>query len=250
MCGVATAVVVTGGLTYLGTQEAAKASKEGAQTMAAGAASAADVQAQSQREQLEYLKEVNALPTELRNEALTQLGGLSGIGDANTQQAILDRAKSSPYYQEMMAGQGAGEEAIMRQAGATGGLRSGNVQAGLYDYSSRLQNQALSSAYGQEVQNLQGLAGLGTGQTQIAQTMGNIGATQAGGIYNAAQATSQGQIAGGQIAQQGYGQMANIGMQGLGLSMMYPRTPTVPQAGGTPGIAQAPVNLDYYGGYV
>ncbi len=212
MSGIATAVVVTGGLTYLGTQEAAKSSKEGAQTMATGAASAADVQAQSQREQLEYLKEVNALPTELRNEALTQLGGMSGIGDANTQQEILDRAKSSPFYQEMVA---AGEEGVMRGASATGGLRSGNVQSALYDERRR----ALQSAYGSEVANLQGLAGLGTGQQQIAQTMGNIGATQAGGIYNAAQATSQGQIAGGQIAQQGYGQMANIGMQGLGMGI-------------------------------
>ncbi len=219
MCGIVTAVVVGGGLTYLGMTEAQKTSKEAAQTAATGATTAAETQAQSQREQLEYLKEVNALPTQLRDEALTQLGGLSGIGDEGTQQAILDRAKSSPYYQEMMAGQEAGEEAIMRRAAATGGLRGGDVQAGLYDYSSRLQSQALSSAYGQEVQNLRGLAGLDTGQQQIAQTMGNIGTTQAQGILGASQAQAQGQIAGGQIFQQGMGQMANIGMQGLGMGI-------------------------------
>ena len=218
MCGVVSAaVVVGGGLTYLGATEAAKSSEKGAATMAAGATSAAQVQAQSQREQLEYLKEVNELPTQLRDEALAQLGGMSGIGDANTQQEILDRAKSSPYYQEMMAGQEAGEEAIMRGASATGGLRSGNVQGALYDYSSRLQNQALSSAYGQEVQNLRGLAGLSTGQGQIAQTMGNIGTTQAQGILGASQAQSQGQIAQGQIYQQGLQGMGNIFMQGAGI---------------------------------
>jgi LAS superfamily LD-carboxypeptidase LdcB len=212
MSGIATAVVATGVLTYLGTQEAAKSSKEGAATMAAGATSAAEVQAQSQREQLEYLKEVNALPTELRNEALTQLGGMSGIGDKNTQQEILDRAKASPFYKEMIA---EGEEGVLRGASATGGLRSGNVQSALFNE----RRQALQSAYGSEVSNLRGLAGLSTGQNQIAQTMGNIGATQAGGIYGAAQATSQGQIAQGQIAQQGLQGIANIGMQGVGMGI-------------------------------
>lgn len=211
MCGVVSAaVVVGGGLTYMGMTEAGKASERGAATAAAGATSAAQVQAQSQREQLEYLKEVNALPTELRNEALAQLGGMSGIGDANTQRAILDRAKSSPFYEEMVA---AGEEGVMRGASATGGLRSGNVQSALYDERKR----ALQSAYGAEVQNLQGLAGLDTGQNQIAQTMGNIGTTKAQGILGASQAQAQGQIAQGQIYQQGLQGMGNLGMQGLGI---------------------------------
>lgn len=210
MSGVATAVVAGAGLTYLGMTEAASASERGAKTMAKGATSAAEVQAQSQREQLEYLKEVNALPTELRNQALTQLGGLSGMGDANTQQEILDRAKSSPFYEEMVK---AGEGSVMRTASMTGGFRSGGMQSDLYDANRR----ALQTAYGSEIANLQGLAGLPTGQGQIAQTMGNIGATQAAGISGAAQAKSQGQIAQGQIYQQGLQGMANIGMRGAGM---------------------------------
>ncbi len=219
MCGVATAVVASAVIGAGGAYIASEAAGEAAETSAEGQEKAARIQAQSQREQLDYLKEINALPTELRNEALTQLGGLSGIGDKNTQQEILDRAKSSPYYQEMMAGQEAGQESIMRSASATGGLRSGNVQAGLYDYSSRLQNQALSSAYGQELTNLRGLAGLPTGQESISQTMGAIGSTQAQGILGASQAQSQGQIAQGQIYQQGLQGVGNTAMQGLAMGI-------------------------------
>lgn len=217
MSGIATAVITGAVLTAGGTYLASEASAKGAKTAAKGATSAAEIQAQSQREQLEYLKEVNELPTQLRNEALTQLSGLSGMGDESTQRAIIDRAKASPYYQEMMAGQEAGEEAVMRTASMTGGMRGGDVKAGLYDYASQLQNRALSDSYSQEIQNLRGLAGLSTGQESIAQTMGNIGATQAAGVLGASQAQSQGQIAQGQIFQQGLQGMGNIAMRGAGL---------------------------------
>ncbi len=212
MWPIAAAIAGSAALTYLGTTQASEAAAKGAKTAAQGQERAAEIQAQSQREQLDYLKEINALPTELRNEALTQLGGMSGIGDVNTQQEILDRAKSSPFYEDMVR---AGEEGVMRGASATGGLRSGNVQSALYDERRR----ALQTAYGSEVSNLRGLAGLPTGQESIAQTMGNIGATQAQGILGASQAQSQGQIAQGQIYQQGLQQMGNIGMQGLGMGI-------------------------------
>ncbi len=249
MWPIAAAVVGSAALTYLGMSEASSASAKAAKTAAKGATSAAEIQAQSQREQLEYLKEINALPTELRNEALGQLAGLSGIGDVETQRAIIDRAKASPYYQEMMSGQEAGEEAVMRRASMTGGIRGGDVQAGLYDYASQLQNRALSDAYTQEVQNLRGLAGLPTGQESIAQTIGNIGATEAGGVYNAAQARSQGQMAQGQIFQQGLQGMGNILMGGAGMAMKYPRTVS-PSVNQSQYINQAPADLSYYRGLV
>jgi hypothetical protein len=219
MSGIATAVTIGTAATVWGASEAAKSSKEGAKTAASGAVEAAKIQAESQREQLEYLKEVNALPTELRNEALTQLAGVSGIGDKKTQTDIIERAKSSPLYQELMAGRESGEEAILRGASATGGLRSGGTSESLYKSNINLRNRALTTAYGQELENLRGLARLPTGTRDISNTMGNIGSTMAGGIYNAAQATSQGQIAQGQIFQQAAQNIGNIGMQGIGMGI-------------------------------
>jgi hypothetical protein len=161
-------------------------------TAADAAGDAAGIAAASQAEQLAYLKEINKLPQEYREAALTKLAGGAGIGPGPGQQQMIDQAKASPLYSAIMEGQQAGEEAILRNAGATGGLRSGNVQSNLANFSSGLQNQALLQSYNQQQQNLQGLAGLDTGTNQIANTIGNIGQTQAAGITGAAQARQQG----------------------------------------------------------
>jgi hypothetical protein len=42
----------------------------------------------------------------------------------------------------------------------TGGLRSGDVQANMYDYNARLQNKALLQSYNQQVQGLEGFASM------------------------------------------------------------------------------------------
>ena len=156
------------------------------------ALAAAETEAAAMTDQLNYLMEINRLPQQYREEALTELAGLYGPEGAGSQQKMIERAKASPLYQQIMGGQKAGEEAIMRNAAQTGGLRSGNVQSAMYDYSTQLQNQALTQTYGQQLQGLQGLAGLGTNEQQIGQTMANIGQTQAQGILGQAQAQTQG----------------------------------------------------------
>lgn len=184
---------------------------------AAGAAeSAAATSAQAQMAQLEYLKEREAIPQQFREEALTQLGGLYGLeGGAGTQQALIERAQASPLYGAIMGGREAGEEAILRQAGATGGLRSGNVQANLYDYNAQLQNQALLQSYSQQLQGLTGMANLPSNAPQIGQVMGNIGQTQAAGQVASGQAWQQGLQGIGDIAGSAAGQYLQYSGMGL-----------------------------------
>ena len=167
---------------------AAKAAKEGAATAAA-----------AQMEELNYYKEINKLPQEYREQALTQLMERTQPGGTPSQAERIGLAKESPIYAAIMGGKQAGEEGILRSAAATGGLRSGNVQENLYDYNVGLENTALIQAYGQQqaeeqakLREIQGLAGLDTGATQIGQTMSGIGATKAAGITGAAQAQQQG----------------------------------------------------------
>lgn len=88
-----------------------------------------------------------------------------------------EMAESSPFYKALMAGS---EEAVLRNAGATGGLRSGNVQTSL----SGNQNKALLSY----LSGLQGFTNLDGGSTNIANTISGIGSTQAAGITASAQA--------------------------------------------------------------
>lgn len=174
------------------------------QTAATAALSAAEMQAQGQREQLEYLKEINRQPQQYREQALSELASAYGLEGEGGQLAAIERAKASPLYQEIMAGREAGEEAVMRQASTTGGLRSGNVQSALAEHGSRLQNQALTQAYGQQMAGLQGLAGIPTGGQQIGQTMADIGATMGAGTLGA-----------GQAQQQGIQNMMNMGLMAL-----------------------------------
>ena len=202
MSGVVTAVVgatVVGGVgSYLGGKEAAE-----------GAENAANVSAAAQSEQLAYLKEINALPQELKEQALKKYASLFGIGDEPSAQAeMIERAKTSPMYTEIMGGLKAGEESIMRNAAMTGGLRSGNTQSALADYATQLQNKALTDAYNQQLSGLTGLAHLPTNEAAIGQTMANIGNTQAQGILGAAQAK-----------QAMYQNIGNTLMSGVGMGL-------------------------------
>lgn len=150
---------------------------------------AAKIQADFQREALDYLKESEALPQQFREGALTTLGGLYGLeGGEGSQQELIDAAKASPLYGAIMGGLDASEEAILRNAGATGGLRSGNVQQALADNAEQLQNSALLSSYQDQLSGIQGLAGLSSNANQIAQQMSSIGTTLGQGQVAAANA--------------------------------------------------------------
>lgn len=171
------------------------------------ATDAAAIQAQGQREALEYLKQIEEIPQQFRSAALTRLGGLYGLpGGEGSQQQLIGQARQSPLYSAIMGGRKAGEESIMRQAGATGGLRSGNVQSALADYNTQLQNQALLEAYNQQLSGLTGLAQLPSNATQIASGISGIGETLAAGKLASGQAQQA-------STQQGWGNL--LGLAGL-----------------------------------
>lgn len=164
----------------------------GGKREARAAREASEIQADAQREALAYMQEREEIPIELRDKALTGLGEMYLGDDPAVQQALIDKAEASPLYGAIMGGREAGEEAIMRQASATGGLRSGNVQHALYDYNTELQNQALLQSYGQQLSGIHGLAELPQNTGGIAGAMQGIGRTQAQGVTASAQARSMG----------------------------------------------------------
>jgi hypothetical protein len=216
--------VVTAGVSYLSGQEAAKSAEKAAETAAEASTFAADIEARTQQEALDYLKEREAIPQQFREEALTQLGGLYGLeGGEGSQQELIDQAIGSPLYQSIMGGKEFGEDAIMRSAGMTGGLRSGNVQGNMYEYNTKLQNMALLESYNQQLQGLTGLAGIPSNTTQVAGMMSGIGATQAEGVYGAGMAESLGQVASSQAKQTGTQNMIDnlLGFGELAMMQMY-----------------------------
>ena len=168
-----------------------------------------------QQRGLEYLIEGDAVPRQFREQALQMRAGALGMeGGTGSQQELIDRARNSPLYNEIMGGQQAGEESIMRNAAATGGLRSGNVQANLADYNTRLQNQALTQSYGNQMGELQGLSRLPSNASAIALGYGGIGSTLAGGQLASARAREAGNAQMMNLAGSAYQEMG--GMSGIG----------------------------------
>lgn len=175
---------------------------------------ASQLQADYQQQALDYLMQREELPQELREDSLRQIAGTYGVeGGTGSQQEMIDRAKGSALYSNIMGGQQAGEEAILRNAAATGGLRSGNVQENLYDYNTQLQNQALLQSYNQQMSGLGGLAQLPSLAQPIASATGNIGQTLAQGQIASAQASQD-------TSQNQFGNLmgaSNLGMQIWGM---------------------------------
>ena len=96
--------------------------------------------------------------------------------------------QKSPLYGEIMSGRQQGEEGIMRNASATGGLRSGNVQSNMYEYNTGLANRASLAAYQDQKQGFQSMAKLPSNSGNIANLMGGIGQTYGQGMIGSAQA--------------------------------------------------------------
>jgi hypothetical protein len=180
----------------------------GGDAAADAAKSAAKTTAKYQTEALDYLKQKEAIPQKFRESALTGLGDIYGLGEAGAQEKFFSGLESSPIYSGIMSGQRAGEESILRNAAATGGLRSGNAQYNLADYNTRLKNDALLSAYNNQVSGLQGLAGLPSMAPQIANMTAGVGQTLGQGQVAAAQAQAQGQ-------QNMFGNLMGLGQLGL-----------------------------------
>lgn len=178
--------------TLVGGALAGKSAKKAASQAADSSLAAAEVAAQSQKEALDYLKQREAIPTALRDQALTGLGGLYGVNEPVTQQSLIEKAMASPLYQAILGNKDRALEDVTARAGATGNLRSGSHQVALQRESERFQNQALLTAYQDQLQGLQGLAGLQGNEDNIAALMSDIGNTRSMGMTAAAQAKQMG----------------------------------------------------------
>lgn len=87
-------------------------------------------------------------------EAFKAQQALAGLLGPEAQQAAIAQLESSPQFQSMLA---QGEQAILQNASATGGLRGGNVQAALAQFRPSL----LSNIIQQQYQQLMAMSGLG-----------------------------------------------------------------------------------------
>lgn len=123
---------------------------------------------------------------EAGTNALSQQQALSGALGPEAQQAAYDAIQVSPAYTSALA---AGENSILQNASATGGLRGGNTQSAMAQFAPQLLSSAISNQYnqlgglsqlGQASAAGVGSAGLSTGQG-ISNSYSNMGDAQAAG---------------------------------------------------------------------
>lgn len=136
---------------------------------------AANQQAAAAREALAAQQEALSPYMEAGQGALSQMQTLMGMGSPEEQAAAIGAIQSGP---EMAAMTAQGENAILQNAAATGGLRGGNTQGALAQF----RPQVLSQLINQRMTQLGGLAGMGQSS---ATALGNAGANAANAIGNA-----------------------------------------------------------------
>lgn len=197
------------GATLAGGLMSSRAQSRAASTAAGAQMEAAALGVEEQRRQFDAVQELLRPYVEAGTSALGQQLALAGVSGPEAQQAAITALEQGPQFRALVE---QGEEAILQQAAATGGLRGGNVQGALAQF----RPQILSSLIEQQYGRLGGLTATGqasaAGQATAAQTMGsNItnllqqsGAAQAGSALARGQATANmwGDITGtvGQIA--------------------------------------------------
>lgn len=196
-----TAAVVGAGAAAYGASQSGKASGKAAE--AQSEASQAGVE--EQRRQFDKFVELLSPYTKAGTGSLTAQQDILGLNGAQAQQNAITGIERSPYFQATAK---QGENAILQNASATGGLRGGNTQGALAQFRPALLNSLVQQQY----QNLGGITSLG--QNSAAQT-GNAGmqsATNIGGLLAQGGAAQAGGIIGQQNAQnQLIGNLLNIG---------------------------------------
>lgn len=166
MSGVATAIVAgTVATGYLSSR---------AQSRAADSAAASEIQGtamsiEEQRRQFDEVQKLLKPYIDAGSGALGAQQGLIGLKGDEAQAAAIEDLKSSPEFAAMV---GEGENAILQNASATGGLRGGNTQLAL----SRFRPSVLSQLIQQQYERLGGITSMGqasaTGQAAAAQQTG------------------------------------------------------------------------------
>jgi len=189
---------VVGGIT--GAKQQAKAAEAAAGTQAGYAQAGIE----EQRRQFDMLTELLRPYVEAGTPALQQQQAFLGLRGAPEQQAAIGALEQSPFFQSAVR---QGEEALLQQASATGGLRGGNIQAALAQFRPAMLQEQIAQQY----QNLAGLTSLGQ---QSAAGQGSSGMQTAGSIgellAQKGAALAGGQLAKGSVARQSYADLQRV----------------------------------------
>lgn len=123
--------------------------------------------------------------------SVTGLADLVGVNGVEAQQTGMDAIQNSPLLASIIKN---GEESVLQNASATGGLRGGDTQRGLADFRA----DAFASELQAQMQRLAGLTGIGMGATDSVASFGANKANNVANLYG-----QQGQVRAGGLLTRG-----------------------------------------------
>lgn len=175
-----------GAVAGIGGSVLSASSAKSAANKAAAAQTAADQAAiEEQRRQYDQSRS-DLMPWQTAGTtALGQQGDLLGLNGADAQSAAVAAQRNSPMYQSLFRN---GQEAVLQNASATGGLRGGNTQGALANFGEDILAKVIDaqltrlsgvSDQGQNAAAKTGVLGAGSADA-ITKLLGDQGAAQAG----------------------------------------------------------------------
>jgi len=218
--GMVAAAVIGAGATAYAAHEQAGAAKDAAGKQRDAAMAGMDLQQQKFERMMEMLQPY----TDAGKAAIGGQQNLLGLNGFQQQQDAINNLKASAQFSEL---EKTGQNAILQNASATGGLRGGNTQAALAQFSPQLLNQLIA----QQMGGLGGLAQLGqnaavgsmpasvNNANQQSNLLQQAGAAEAGGAMAQGNARAAGWNSLGSLAglfSQGFGGGGGFGGFGGG----------------------------------
>ncbi|MFS2027060.1 hypothetical protein [Massilia sp. CT11-137] len=180
----------------VGTYLAADSQKDAASSAANASTQASQAGIDEQHRQFDQVQKLLSPYVNAGTGALGAQQNLLGTNGTAAQQAAISGIQTSPQYQALSQ---SGQDAILANASATGGLRGGNVQAALGQFQPQLLAQLIDQQYsrlggmtslGQNAAAGVGNAGLATGNN-VTQLLGQQGSAQAGAALANGRANGQ-----------------------------------------------------------
>lgn len=186
------AAAVAGG-TIVGGYMSSKSQKKAANQAAEAQIQTSELGIEEQRRQFDAVQKLLSPYVNAGTGALTGQQDLLGLNGAGAQQSAIGGIQSSPQFGALVA---QGENAILQNASATGGLRGGNTQAAMAQFRPQLLSGLIDQRYaqlggltsvGQNAAAGVGNAGMAVGNN-VTQLLGQQGAAQAGAALAAGRA--------------------------------------------------------------
>ena len=206
MAMIATAVI--GGVASIA---GAAMSSRGARKAADAQSRSAEMGIQEQRRQFDAATQLFQPYVQAGVGSLEQQQALLGLGGPEAQAEAIQAIETGPRFQALAR---QGEEAILQNAAATGGLRGGNIQAALGQF----RPQMLQSMIQQQYSNLAGITDVGQASAAKQAGAGQTAATNIGNLYGQQGAAQAGaQLIQGQAYGSALGSIGNL----FGKAMRY-----------------------------